>query len=402
MTSATLYREAADLESLLSELDAQYPGRVRVVEVTNAREGGLLGFFARPRVGVHYELTDAGSPMTPVIKKTQRSPEQPQRPLDHGSNGDPLAELIDAADAADAADAGSAGNAGSSRNAGSAGDTAWITRPAPADATDRPVLQGPNAEFAQLLLDLAARKSAERDDVPSPVRTLQAPAPVITAPAQQPERSVGHRGDLTLRRKLAEIGVPIGWVPDDAPHVYAAVEALVGRLPEAPTLPTAPGQLVVIAGPAAAIAPAAHGIRKQLRLPESSVWAVGGPGEPAICDSWQASVAATAHRLSGERVAVAAVATDALDAELAAELIAALKPDALWVHVDATRKPSDTRAMVQEFGPPTALFVTGAARTASPASVWELDVPVALLDGLPPTRSSWAVLLLDKFADLEP
>jgi hypothetical protein len=398
MTSATLYREAADLESLLSELDAQHPGRVRVVEVTNAREGGLLGFFARPRVGVHYELTDADSP---VIKRTQRSPEQPQRPLDHGRDGDPLAELIAAADAADA----------------TADATAHATDDTTADATyspmikpptrtpqqlDHSALQGPNAEFAQLLLDLAARKSAERDDAPSSVRTLQAPAPVINTAPQPAERTIGHRGDLTLRRKLAEIGVPIAWVPDDAPHVYAAVEALVGRLPEAPTLPTAPGQLVVVAGPAAAIAPAAQGIRKQLRLPDSSVWAVGGPGEPAISDSWQASVAASAHRLSGERVAIAAVATDALEPELAAELVAALRPDALWVHVDATRKPSDTRAMVREFGPPTALFVTGAARTASPASVWELDVPVALLDGLPPTRSSWAVLLLDKFADLEP
>ncbi|MGH8959596.1 MAG: hypothetical protein ACRDWT_00055 [Jatrophihabitantaceae bacterium] len=394
MTSATLYREAADLESLLADLDEQYPGRVRVVEVSHAREGGVFGFFARPKVGVHYELDDAAAGLA-----------QPSRPVDRADTG-LLAELLDAADAADAVTAAES-------------------------APGR--LEGPNAEFAQLLLDLAARKAIERDGGSSSVRTLADPltttapgieaafafpdfqtdaaafkpdaaaskpaAPVITAPPPVERRAEPHP-DLTLRRKLAEIGVPIGWVPD-APHVYAAVETLVNSLPEAPALPSAPGQLIVAAGPAGIVVGVAAGIAKQLRLPEDCLWSAGCAGDQEITDSWRAGVAATAHRLSGDRPAVVAVATDTLDEGLAAEIITALQPDALWQHVDATRKPSDTRSMVREHGAPTALFVTGAARTASPASVWELGAPVALLDGRPPTRSSWAVLLLDKFADLE-
>jgi hypothetical protein len=384
MTSATLYRESADLDSLLADLDAQYPGRVRVLEVTNAREGGVFGFFARPRVGVHYELGDVASPAIPAAQVTSR---HPGRTTDFADE-DVLAELIDAADAADAPMIRATPR--SSRQSLS--------------AVDHGALRGPNAEFAQLLLDLAARKAAERDEVPSSVRTLETPVPVIKTGEwfpQQPERAVGHRGDLTLRRKLAEIGVPIGWVPDDAPHVYAAVETLVNRLPEAPALPNAPGQIVVVVGPADTTVRVADGIRRQLRLSDAAVWTAGCSGGQDIAGSWQASVAATAHRLSGDQCAVVAVAADVLDQGRALEIVTALQPDALWLHVDATRKPSDTRAMVREFGTPTAVFVTGAASTASPASVWELGSPVALLDERPPTRSSWAVLLLDKFADLE-
>jgi hypothetical protein len=67
--------------------------------------------------------------------------------------------------------------------------------------------------------------------------------------------------------------------------------------------------------------------------------------------------------------------------------------------VDATRKSADTAALAAELGTPSALVVAGAARTASPASVWELGVPVALLDGRPASRSAWAVLILDKLGD---
>lgn len=59
MTSATLYREGLDLDNLLTELDEEHPGQVHVLEVTYGREGGVLGFFARKRVGVHYVVESA-------------------------------------------------------------------------------------------------------------------------------------------------------------------------------------------------------------------------------------------------------------------------------------------------------------------------------------------------------
>src|SRR5690349_15874491 len=83
MTSATLYREGLDLDGLLAELDAESPGRVRVVDVDYGRAGGVLGFFARRTVGVHYVLNDADA---------------------DSSEESALDELVSAADAADAAE----------------------------------------------------------------------------------------------------------------------------------------------------------------------------------------------------------------------------------------------------------------------------------------------------------
>jgi hypothetical protein len=56
---------------------------------------------------------------------------------------------------------------------------------------------------------------------------------------------------------------------------------------------------------------------------------------------------------------------------------------------------ADTQAELAKLGTaPTTLLVTGAARTASPATVWELGIPVAVLDARPATRA-WAALLID-------
>ena len=92
------------------------------------------------------------------------------------------------------------------------------------------------------------------------------------------------------------------------------------------------------------------------------------------------------------------IATDNPEADHG-EIVRALAPDAFWAHVDATRKPADTAMALARLGTPTALVITGAQRTASPATVWELGVPAALLDHRPATPSAWAVLLLDKLAE---
>ncbi|MDT4934675.1 MAG: hypothetical protein QOK11_2567, partial [Pseudonocardiales bacterium] len=103
--SATLYREGDDLAVLLAELDEQYPGQVRVVAVERPRVGGVLGFFARLRVGVHYELTDAPLPAPAPALEPAFEPAPvpaPGRVLQTAGYG-ALSELIAAAEAAEAA-----------------------------------------------------------------------------------------------------------------------------------------------------------------------------------------------------------------------------------------------------------------------------------------------------------
>lgn len=427
MTSATLYREGDDLEALLTELEEEHPGRIRVIEVSNPREGGVFGFFARQRVAVHYQLDGVASedPFGGVGSTGSAAADESfaavlarrgaARPGVRSDN--PLAELIAAVEEVETRDRDVTEQRGSAEPEG----------------------DPDNVEFARMLLEMAARKSLQRGSgpvptpagpangagrhterfVPSdlpPLTTYRAPVqpaawkpaeritrrPATSEPAAALIQPAGHAERLTLRRQLSEIGVPIDWVPADAPHRYAAVERLVARLPEEPALPDASGDIVVLAGPAAAALPAAQVLAARLRIRPGQVLTIGTPADDRpVEDSWQAAALAADIRLSADGPSVVVLATDGGREEWAGELIAALRPEALWAHVDATRKTSDTARQLGELGSPTALFVTGAERTASPASVWDTGLPIALLDGRPASRSAWAVLLLDRLAELE-
>jgi hypothetical protein len=432
MTSATLYREGDDLDALLAELEAENPGKVRVIEISRPREGGVFGFFARQRVAVHYQLDGITATDAPGAEPADGQADDFAAVLaQHGAArrglrpDNPLAELIAAVEEVETRERGAAEPAAPAAEAG---------RPDPE-----------NVEFARMLLQMAARKSLERvSDHAQPRRPLTngagrqvdrfvpADLPPLTAhrapvqpsawtpaerktrrpdgaehtqpsasapPAAPPEERAVR---LTLRRQLSVIGVPIDWMPADAPHRYAAVERLVARLPEEPALPDGPGDIVVLAGPAAATLPAAQALAARMRIRQEQILAIGtGGDERPVEDAWQAATVAADLRLSADGPSIVAVATDGDRESWAAEVIAALRPEAFWAHVDATRKASDTCRLLNELGSPTALFVTGAERTASPASVWGAGVPIALLDGRPASRSAWAVLLLDKLAELE-
>jgi hypothetical protein len=147
-----------------------------------------------------------------------------------------------------------------------------------------------------------------------------------------------------------------------------------------------------------------------MRLRAEHVWAAGCPDgavpvERTLADSRQAAALAAELRGAAPVPTIVVLATDDPDGDAgqdpwAAAMLQALAPDASWVLVDATRKSSDTRAALRAIGTPDALVVTGAARTASPATVWHLGAPVAMLDGRPATPGAWAILLLDKLAEL--
>jgi hypothetical protein len=411
--SATLYREGDDLAVLLAELDEQYPGQVRVVAVERPRVGGVLGFFARLRAGVHYELTDAplpaptasvapapGQQVEPAVAPAVARPMAPEparvlQPAGYGA----LSELIAAAEAAEEAAAARAGAPAAPR------EPALREPPLREPALHEPALAEPapaNAEFAQMLLELAARKAATR--VEQPVATPETRAPQA-APVPADSRS-----PLTLRRQLAELGVPIDWVPAESGDQYRVVEQLVSRLPDAPAPPMRAGQLLALVGPAAAALKAAESLRARMRLRADSVWAAGYPDgavpvERTLADPRQAAAVAAELRGAAAVPTIVVVATDDPDGESgqdewAAAMLRALAPDATWVLVDATRKSSDTRAALRAIGTTDALVVTGGERTASPATVWQLGAPVAMLDGRPATPGAWAILLLDKLAEL--
>ena len=411
MTSATLYREGPDLDALLAELDAQYPGRVQVVEVLHPREGGVLGFFARQRVGVHYRLTDgpAARPAAAPSSVTEPIPAEPRGVRRATAPAGPLDRVRT--------------------------DHRPDHRP-----DDRPddLPDSAGAEFARLLAELAVRTATERraadrattvsapDWAPvttppssgsravapaapgsDPLPPLTAPptAAPATAPGDGPTR---HATRLALRRQLVEVGVPVDQVPADAPHAYAAIEDLTRRLPKPPVPPTGPGRILVIAGPADAVRAAAEAVVAGAAIDPDRVWAHCGPADlvPArrvIGSAADARSMATAARgaTGGPTVVVVATGSGPVWGDSPAAVIAALQPDAVWAIVDATSKPADTRRALGSLGSPDALIVTNADRTTSPATVWELGIPIAMLGDRPSSGPAWAVLLLEALAELE-
>jgi hypothetical protein len=216
---------------------------------------------------------------------------------------------------------------------------------------------------------------------------------------------------LTLRRTLLEVGVPVDRVPTTAVHSYAAVEQLARALAPAPALPIRPGQILVLAGPARDVMAAVDSVLAGNPGVFESIWTFGCPAglgtrrvagsARAFASAEQAADVARDARADADGPTLVAVATDAALADDASDVLAALGADAVWAAVDATRKPADTRRALRALPAPDAIVVANAELSASPATVWELDLPIALVDGRPSSGPSWAVLLLGKLAELE-
>jgi hypothetical protein len=364
--SAVLFREGNDLDELLAELDEEYPHGVRVVDVRYDREGGVLGFFARRKVAVSY---------TPV---------------------DP--------DPAPAA-------------------------PSPAPAAE-PV-QDEHAEFARMLLEMAAEKAAQRSREDEPVTDPfdiyaanaakhAAPEPAEpefepqferqfqppVAPPAEPTLVVNGAAPAPaerpqLRRRLLDLGIPVGWLPDSVDDAVVSIRAAVAHVPAARP-PQSPDFVLIVAGPGPLALETARQVHQRLgvRRPIRTVNIAGADAEE-LRDGRQASWLAADVRLGEGGPAVVAVGLDepsgsGWDDDGPRRIVDRLQPDAVWGVADARWRASDVRVLVGQLHRTDALAIVHADRTGSPAALWELNLPVALLDGRPATPAAWTALLLDR------
>jgi hypothetical protein len=140
---ATLYREGPELDSILAELDDEYPGQVHVSDVVYRRDSGVLGFFAHRRVGVHYTLDDVEQAGFGAVLMTAD-----ENPIEAAASGDPLDQLLVMAERAELAH----------RRAQLAAEVVESGRPVDVGPED----ESTNVEFARMLLELAAQKASER------------------------------------------------------------------------------------------------------------------------------------------------------------------------------------------------------------------------------------------------
>jgi hypothetical protein len=200
------------------------------------------------------------------------------------------------------------------------------------------------------------------------------------------------------------VGVPVSVNPRADTHsLYEALENILEELPAPAAPPRGAGEVLAVVGESGPALQAAHTCAVMLRIPRERIAVAGLPDRRA---------AATDHTvISGPREAlrlrselgrtdlpqVVVIATDATEAgsddPWAAEMVAALRPTAVWAVVDARWKTEDSQAQLDRLGRVDALVVHSAQLSASPASVWDLDLPLGLLDGRAASTFAWAGLL---------
>jgi hypothetical protein len=375
------------------------PG-VKVLSVSRPRRGGYLGFFAREICAVSYTLVEDGAAETDPIDLVGPTPGDATpaeaTPDDATAEGSavPALALIDGADGADGRDA----------------SAPLAPRPAagpfpPLTAVDfASALAAARAAAAQTAAQTAAKK-AEPAPVPEPVVPIELPTPWAWRPPEPPPQELPPTSTrLEMLTALREVGVPVPLAPgSNETSLYRAVEQVIEQLPAAPRPPQRAGDILALVGPRTESLKIAHAIAPLMHVPRESVWVVdpytgaaphvlGGPREAA-------RQAAVLRDADVPAIVVVDIAADdvAVDGEFSwcAQVIAALSATAVWAVVDASRKTTDVRSELDRLGALDALAVFGVAKTSSPATVWDLEVPIALLDGRRATPGAWSALMFD-------
>jgi hypothetical protein len=406
-----LVSEDSDLTRLLAGIREQQGDSAEILYQDSVRRGGVLGFFAHEVYRVAYRVrpapaaeavTDTLLTTEPVIhaqptpnavdvmgvlsdildqlSDTNLSPIMSQ-PVDNGLTTE--ATLLDALIA----------------------DVEQVEAAGPVNDTVR------SNDFARMLHELAEEPEPEalaEVHVPEPDRRTTGQSESAGATVTQINgRSARDRLDLLMQ--LREVGVPVAINPKGEAHsIYEAMEEILAELPPAPSAPRNPGEVLALVGDLTSAVRTAYSVAAQLRIPQTEVWIAGLSAHPAADLLGSADPARTvtgvrhAARLRAELrthdlPSIVVIATDSIEAEpadpWAAEVLQALQPTASWLIVDATVKPEDNRARLARIAPVDALAVHSAQLSTSPATVWDLGLPVALLDGRPASTFAWAGLL---------
>ncbi|MGI8664635.1 MAG: hypothetical protein ACR2N4_01140 [Jatrophihabitans sp.] len=361
--------EGPELSRLLDEVHSR-PG-ARVLYQDTVRRGGVLGFFARE---VHRIAYDLPAPISPDLPDEPGAVAAPQ--VADGGAELMLEDLLARTDAVE-----SAANAGA---------------------------ETPVPDFAELL-----RRLTDPPQLPfesqsgEPVAVPERPASVPAEPAMALVTPLGRpdaRARLEMLMQLRQIGVPVSVNPRGEAHsLHQALEEILQELPAAPSPPRQAGDVLAIVGESTAAVRAARTCADQLRIPLDRIGIAGLPRESAAglghCYISGVGEAAWLRAELGvaDTPSVVVIATDATTSDpgdpWARELLGALRPTAAWAVVDARWKTEDARVYLERIGGADALVVHAAELSTSPASVWDLDLPLALLDGRAATTFAWAGLL---------
>ncbi len=399
--------DGPDLEELLVRARDEYGDDVRIVKADKVRSGGIGGFFARE----HYELSielddvsdgagDGSSATVGVGAPTMRD----ERPIS-------LLELADAISDRELL----------SRQAQS-------PEPLPFTPGIGPSISTEGESFASILAGLThtVAESAPEPVREEPVRP-QAPGTSIEVrptfssptPARTATRETKHEGpqpratrrsraaassEISLR-DLRDLGLPRTLLPArEQGDLLSVLVSGLRSLPPTPRMPVSGGDIVAVVGEGESAWDAAAQVARSMGLDEKSLAYVTAGGASAkipparrVTDLEQLQVRLDRWR---KRNTATIVVVDAPMSVRAAawsrKAISVLDAAAVWLVVPATRKTDDVARWADRLGRIDGLVVTDVDASSDPASVLQLSIPVAWLDGRPATPGAWAGLLVDR------
>jgi hypothetical protein len=245
--------------------------------------------------------------------------------------------------------------------------------------------------------------------VPEVVAATPAPAGDHDVPSDLADASPVALGEL--RARLETLGLPDHLLDDTftddvaGQGTYAALtRALERRLPAAPELPSGAGEVLFVVGPGVETLRAARGIAASLRLDRDGVqWATRGELAGLAPKSSRVTTVETAMDRRQDASTSGTVTIVAVDAPLRSDsywmsqMLAIWTPTAVWVVVEATRKPEDLGPWMDGLPRVDALVVTDTDLSADPAAVLRrVAAPVAIVDGVRATPHRWASLLCER------
>ena len=325
MPSIRFRLDPAPLERIADTVRERYGVAATVVSTEEVRVGGIGGFFARRYLDVLVDVPDPGKPEEWTAHRRG-----------------PFDDLIERADRADGGD----------RQKGSG---------APIDASAVPPLSTESDAFTGVLEDLQ-RYASPHAPVATAQRRKARPVVLLKAP-----------GDLVV---IAGIG-------DDAVTVARALAGERGgaEIVAGGALPVNPG----IGDDAVTVARALVGERGGAEIVAGGALPTG-PGVGRVVD-YKSAFNARARGVENGRATIVAYSIEPGDARLAAHAaaLAGIRPDQLWLAVDASRKPEDTAAWVGAVCTVVsvqALAVLRTAWTTTPETVRSLGLPEGWSDAV--------------------
>lgn len=205
---------------------------------------------------------------------------------------------------------------------------------------------------------------------------------------------------------LRMLGVPEQYLPKQTAlgDIYNRLVSAFRELPKPSALPTGQGSVIAVAGWRKAAIATAHDLAIRLGLDPADIVIASAHGndlasarERTITSAQQATEQRRSWRWRDHpTIVVVDAALGTKDVDWASSVMRGLAPNTVWGVVDATRKSDDIADWGSRLGGMDAFAVVGSNVTRTPASVLEIGVPVALVDGEPATADRWATLLTNK------